>query len=530
MKHLKILTLFFFLFTCIILLVGCGECKHEFTDWEVIKAPSCTESGLKISNCNLCELSKTDSIDPTGHESALIEAVPPTCIMTGLSEGVKCKTCNMVLEEPNTTPKGKHNFSDGICSVCSAPYYSEGLIFTLNDDDSSFSVSKGTCKDKNVVIPDTYDGLPVTRIGEKAFRNLSTMESIVIPSTVAYIGSSAFYACSNLKSMTIPFVGESQESSGVSGMFGYIFGEEEYPGSTKASQSYSSFFVKSFYIPTTLTSVTLLSPLKFGCFSGCTTLKEINIPEDTTSIPAYAFYGCSSLTEFPITPNVTKIGACAYRSCIQCTNISLGTKLESIGSEAFWDCDSLIDILVHPDNQTFKSILGNVYSKDGSILIQYAVGKSDETFTIPSEVLEIGDEAFATSTHIKEVVLVNVSKIGASAFFDCIALAKITMSKSLTTVGGYAFQNCVSLESVTLPNGVLNIERYAFSKCSKLKEIFIPSTVITIGEGAFWRSYDLTIYCQHTQQPTTWDDEWNLSDCPIYWNKSSIPSSDKDIV
>ncbi len=530
MKYFKLFSLFFALLVSILLLVSCGECTHEFTIWETIKTPSCTEAGLKISNCNLCELSKTETIDPTGHARVPVEAIPATCISTGLSEGVKCDKCDVVLEQPRITPKGKHSFSEGACSICSTPFYSEGLIFTLNDDDSSFSVSKGTCKEKDVVIPSTYEGLPVTRINEKAFRNCDTMESINIPASVTFIGPSAFYACGNLKSMTIPFVGESRESSGVSGMFGYIFGQEEYSGSVKVSQSYSSLFTKAFYIPTTLTSVTLLSPLKYGCFSGCTTLKEINIPENITSIPAYAFYGCSSLTEFPITANVAKIGSCAYANCIQCTNISFGTKLESIGSSAFWGCDSLIDILVHPDNPSFKSILGNVYSKDGSVLVQYAVGKNDEVFTTPSHVLEIGDRAFSGSSYIKEVVLVNVSKIGTSAFSDCSALANITMSQSLITVEDFAFQDCVSLESVTLPKGVKNIGEYAFSKCSKLKEIFIPSTVTSVGEGAFWRSYALTIYCQLSQAPTTWNEDWNSSNCPIYWNSASIPSAGKDMV
>ena len=80
---------------------------------------------------------------------------------------------------------------------------SEGLKFTLKEDNLSYSVMGiGTCTDTDVVIPATYEGLPVTTIGDWAFSYCSGLKSIEIPDSVTMIGVSAFYNCRSLTSIT----------------------------------------------------------------------------------------------------------------------------------------------------------------------------------------------------------------------------------------------------------------------------------------------------------------------------------------
>ena len=81
------------------------------------------------------------------------------------------------------------------------------------------------------------------------------------------------------------------------------------------------------------------------------------------------------------------------------------------------------NIIVDEDNQQYKSIDGNLYTKDSKILVQYAVGKEDKEFTIPDGVERISSFAFAYSSSI----------------------AKITMPESVTYVGPYPFYNCKSV-------------------------------------------------------------------------------------
>ncbi|MCD7728428.1 MAG: leucine-rich repeat domain-containing protein [Clostridia bacterium] len=92
------------------------------------------------------------------------------------------------------------------------------LEYTLSTDGASYTVSSiGTCADSDIVIPDTYNGLPVTAIAESAFKVKMQVESIVIGNNVTSIGSGAFYNCHKLISVTI---GSSVTSIGSSAFYG----------------------------------------------------------------------------------------------------------------------------------------------------------------------------------------------------------------------------------------------------------------------------------------------------------------------
>jgi len=55
-----------------------------------------------------------------------------------------------------------------------------------------------------LAIPLTYDGKPVTSIGDRAFWKCTNLTSVTIPDSVTRIGRSAFNSCSSLTSVTIP--------------------------------------------------------------------------------------------------------------------------------------------------------------------------------------------------------------------------------------------------------------------------------------------------------------------------------------
>ena len=82
---------------------------------------------------------------------------------------------------------------------------SEGLAFTLSDDESYYIVSGiGDCKDTDIVIPNKYKNLPVTEIGARAFYDCPSLTSVIIPDSVTTIGAGAFSFCKSLTSVTIP--------------------------------------------------------------------------------------------------------------------------------------------------------------------------------------------------------------------------------------------------------------------------------------------------------------------------------------
>ena len=83
------------------------------------------------------------------------------------------------------------------------------LEFVSNGDGTCYVSGLGACKDKDVMIPLTYNGECVTGIGEQAFYKKSDLTSVTIPDTVAVIGELAFYNCTGLHD--IQFIGTREQ-------------------------------------------------------------------------------------------------------------------------------------------------------------------------------------------------------------------------------------------------------------------------------------------------------------------------------
>ena len=80
---------------------------------------------------------------------------------------------------------------------------SKGLAFVSNGDGTCYVSGIGTCTDTDIIIPDTYESLLVTRIGDYAFSYCTGLAYIDIPDAVKYIGQSAFAGCNSLTSIVI---------------------------------------------------------------------------------------------------------------------------------------------------------------------------------------------------------------------------------------------------------------------------------------------------------------------------------------
>jgi hypothetical protein len=158
--------------------------------------------------------------------------------------------------------------------------------------------------------------------------------------------------------------------------------------------------------------------------------KDLILPNGINEINRYAFYNCDSITSVSIPKSVT-----------------------TIGQQAFCDCSSLANITVDENNAVYCSIDGNLYSKAEKSLIQYAIGKKEDTFTIPYAVTSIADYAFYSSK-LTSVNLSYVTSIGYNAFSSCVFLTDVsfrntpgywfaTLKNSLsgTTISSYDLAN-----------------------------------------------------------------------------------------
>ena len=92
-----------------------------------------------------------------------------------------------------------------------APFATNGISLTASaetyfKDGFNYEIENGECTitgypgygDAQIVIPDNFDGVPVTAIGSQSLNMLFNTTSIVIPNTVKTIGTNAFASCTAL--------------------------------------------------------------------------------------------------------------------------------------------------------------------------------------------------------------------------------------------------------------------------------------------------------------------------------------------
>lgn len=186
--------------------------------------------------------------------------------------------------------------------------------------------------DKNVVIPDG-----VKAIGEQAFENDTTMESVSIPNSVTYIGYDAFSGCTGLKSITIP---DSVTETGGSVLY-RCSGLTSVQLSNKLTTLSSNFFsycdsLERIALPYGLKSI------GYWAFSSCEKLKDISIPASVTEIGGNAFINCDNLESVTLPSGVISIGESAFGSCVNLQSITIPASVTTIDRAAFNGSDNVV--------------------------------------------------------------------------------------------------------------------------------------------------------------------------------------------
>lgn len=293
-----------------------------------------------------------------------------------------------------------------------------------------------------------------------------TVTEISVPEYVTYISLGAFSGCSNLLTLTVPFVGCSKpyyDYDSSTNFFGCIFGLSEYAGSTKTIQS-NPHFSGVYYIPTKLKFVNVLDgKILNGAFGHCNNITDITINGNLTSIGDSAFYNCINLITVVLPNSVTNIGKQAFSNCTNLKNINLGNNIEKIGNNAFSYCESLTNI------------------------------------NIGNKVTDIGD----------------------GTFYRCKKLSFVSFGENITTIGKEAFRECTALKSIVLPKKIFSIGDYAFYYTGINKVYFtgenLDWTLLNIG------IYNSTItnanvYCYSEIEPTESGYYWHYVDgAPSIW-------------
>ena len=280
----------------------------------------------------------------------------------------------------------------------------------------------------------------VETIGNGAFGHCALLENLVIPDKVTVIGDQAFINCVNLNGATF---GESVAHIGNGAFYGckkltgVIFPDALVTVGDDAFLNCENLLTASF-------RGQKITHIGSAAFRG-TQIGAIEIPYSVENIGQDAFKDCpcvketgglsyvdkwlvkcdETLTTAEIKADTVGIAHNAFFKCFSLTEITLPENVKSIGRSAFYQC-GITKIEVHPFNDNFISVNGDLFSYDRKILICCATGKTENEFTVPDGVTEIREFAFnycatLTSLYIPE----SVTAFGDAAFYGCVSLTDI---------------------------------------------------------------------------------------------------------
>ena len=260
--------------------------------------------------------------------------------------------------------------------------YTAQFIPVMDDADpppKTVTITKYTGTESTVILPSKISSWPVTKIGEDALKDNTTITSVTIPASVTEIGSNAFADCTNLTSvnyegdwsnLTIQSGNPAVQDAANAPLFDFEFTLDNtaaivtnykyngaaadvtipsrYQGKPVTTIGHAAFFnsaVTSVTIPDSVTSIS------DDAFVNCPQLTNISIPNSVTYIGFFAFGSCTSLKSITLPSSLSSISGALFSGCSQLTTIHIPVSVTSIGNNAFADCPSLMTV-TYPGSKT----------------------------------------------------------------------------------------------------------------------------------------------------------------------------------
>ena len=250
---------------------------------------------------------------------------------------------------------------------------SEGFVFEENESTATVIGYKG--RNEHITIPSTYNGKPVTAIGDSAFdknENKRVIKSVVIPNTIKTIGNFAFFGC-ELTSIIIP------KNVTYLGRGAFSFCELttiDIPGSIEILRNMTFQYCRS------LTTVKIgegVKVIKEQAFQGCTSLERVEGSITFQDTPWYAklkennrgkliYIGKTLYHDNYCSDRVINIrddtvyinrGAFSYNYWVN--EVRIPKSVLMIDENAFYGCDSLTDVYYTGTKEQWDNLLIESY-------------------------------------------------------------------------------------------------------------------------------------------------------------------------
>lgn len=179
-----------------------------------------------------------------------------------------------------------------------------------------------------------------------------------------------------------------------------------------------------------------------SCFSDCTKLKKVKIPEGVLKLKG-TFYGCTSLKEVILPQSLFFLEAYTLARCTSLKEVIIPDKVQLIGVGCFSESDKL------------------------------------QKVNMPTSLRMVKGGAFRDCKSLKQIIFPEKTvTIEERVFKGCTSLKRVELPPNILKIEDNTFQDCKNLKQITIPKKLHYIEKQAFYGCSNLKKIKIKGTQI----------------------------------------------------
>ena len=338
-------------------------------------------------------------------------------------------------------------------------------------------------------------------VGDGVFSGCTSLESIILPTSLSRIPASMFEG--DIKLTTVKFgkatdtlEGVAKQASGdnIKKIKKSAFAKCE--SLTKVDFGKTTEIEEKAFIDCKgMTSFNVGECLVVGtsALENCSALKEITLlsdqyggtlatakspkdPNKTNSSEGYVFKGCTSAKKITIkTDDKVKLSSGMFQNCTSLTDIGGDlSKIEIIGKDCFSGCTAI----THLNMPILKIIESNGFANCT------ALKQITDDPTLPIKAEDYGDKAFQNCSELKFTLTGDISTIGAYAFQNSgvTSLDINGMVGGTVVIGNYAFANCQNLASATINSQdakKFSVGTNVFSSCPKLEKAVYDGPIVT---------------------------------------------------
>ena len=359
-----------------------------------------------------------------------------------------------------------------------AKWYSGNLSFTLLPDESGYRVQRGSSSSFNyghLLIPDTYNNLPIKAISGTTFANNASITALTMPETVTEIGDSMFSGCANLADVTFH---SALQSIGLQAFSSTALTQVDLSATqlTQVSASAFSFMpnLTTFALPDNLEE---LQGGGTNFLNGSPNMESLTLKEGNPFFTVFDnilyqhiisdFYGdddfhatpiyaAQKATHFTLHEKARVILWYVFNNHKNLHTLTLNAGLRVIESNAF--LNSTLTVLDCTHAHGLTSVHTNAFDgtpflelhPDAVVLIgtlAYKVVQDVSTVTFPAHITTLADNLFANRQSLKSVDLGNVTHIGSWAFANS-GLTQVLIPHSVQSIGTFAFGGCDDLTDI----------------------------------------------------------------------------------